>query len=338
MSDPTPTLPQSLTAPIQPPTVDEMRMAQRDLQEVLVRTPLAPLRDYEERSPNVYLKVETHQPVTSFKLRGVFHAVNQLAPANRARGLATVSAGNTAQALAWTARHFGVDARCVMPESAPAAKVDAVQHYGGIPVLLDSQEVFTFLLQEKWRTSPYCFVHPWTDRTVMIGHATLALEIFEDMPDVETVFVPIGGGGLLGGVACALKELRPTIKVIAVEPAGCPSLAESFRQGKPARVDAATWCDGVAVPFITPAVFQLLKHRVDGVMLVKEESVARAVRELAFENRIIAEGAGALALAAAKQTPVEKRGKSVALVTGGSIDPTTLLKILGSEDYVPPPC
>jgi len=307
-----------------PAILSEIEAAAERLRGVIVRTPLVALRD----TARILLKPETLQPVGSFKIRGVFHAVASLSPAERARGLSTVSAGNTAQALAWAGRHFGVPVRSLMPDTAPATKIEAFERLGGTPVLVPVPELFRFLEERGWENEPYAFVHPWTDRKLRIGHGTLALEILDDAPDVETVFVPVGGGGLLGGVGPALRAARPSVRIVAVEPLGCPALHESLRQGKPARVACSTICDGVAVPYITEEMFPVLRDVVDDVVLVDDDRVREVIRLLALGNRLIAEPAAALSVAAALDTPASRRGLAVCPVTGGSIDTDKLLAIL----------
>jgi len=320
-------MPHSIPAVV-PPTLSEIQAAAERLAGVCVRTSLVPLHEFEGDS-EILLKPEIHQPVTSFKVRGVYNAVAALGPETRERGLSTVSAGNTAQALAWTARRFGVAARAIMPETAPATKVQAVRDYGGRPVLVPLDELFRFLKERLWEREPYAFVHPWTDRNVMIGHATIGLEILTDCPEVDTVYVPVGGGGLIGGVGSALKAKNPGIRVVAVEPQGCPALHESLKRGRPVEMACRTMCDGVAVPYITEEMFPLLQEVVDEVLLVSEQAVRATIRRLAVGNRVIVEGAGALAVAAALATPADRRGRSVCLLTGGSIDTPALLAILG---------
>lgn len=311
----------------QRPTLDEIRTAADRLRNVALRTPLVPLHSYQD-PPGILLKLEIHQPVTSFKIRGVYNAAAVLDESERARGLSTVSAGNTAQALAWVARHFGVSARSIMPDTAPQTKIDAVRRYGGEPVLVPMDEVFRFLKQHRWESEPYAFIHPWTNRNVMIGHGTIGLEIFEELPDVESVYVPVGGGGLIGGIASALKALKPDVRIIAVEPEGCRALHESFRIERAASVECNTICDGVAVPYMTEPVFDILRDIVDDVALVSEADVVATIRRLALGNRMIVEGSAALPVAAALATPAEQRGKSVCVVTGGSIDTEKLRAIL----------
>ena len=312
------------------PSIREIQEAAERLREVVVHTQLVPLHSFDNRR-DILLKPEIHQAVTSFKIRGVFNAVASLSPEERAKGLSTVSAGNTAQALAWVGRYFGVSARSLMPDTAPATKIAAVRDYGGEPVLVPTSEVFRFLKEHLWEQEPYAFIHPWTDRNVMIGHGTIGLEIIADLPEVDTVYVPVGGGGLIGGVGSALKALQPSARIIAVQPEGCPALYESFRQGKPASVDCRTMCDGVAVPYITEEVFEILREVVEDVVLVSEDSVRAAIRRLALGNRMIVEGAAALSVAAALAALPEKRGRTVCLVTGGSIDTDKLLSILAEH-------
>lgn len=309
------------------PSLEDIRQAADRIRDVIVDTPLVPLHSFESTS-DILLKPEIHQAVTSFKLRGVFNAVACLSDDERQKGLSTVSAGNTAQALAWAARYFGVSARSLMPETAPRSKIEAVRAYGATPVLVPVEELFRYLREHGWESEPYAYIHPWTNENVMIGHASMGLEILADCPDVDSVFVSVGGGGLIAGVASALKALKPSVKVIAVEPQGCPSLHASFEAGKPASVDCNTICDGVAVPYITEEMFPLLRELVDEVVLVSETDVKRMIRRLALGNKMIVEGAGALSAAAAMAMPQEQRGKCVAVISGGSIDSDKLTAIL----------
>lgn len=290
-------------------------------------TPLVPLHERFDAA-DIHVKLETFQPVGSFKLRGVFNAVSQLSDEERSHGVSTVSAGNTAQALAWSARHFGVPARSLMPESAPQTKTDAVRSYGGEPVLAPVGDVFRFLKERGWENEPYAFIHPWTNQNVMTGHGSLGLEILEDLESVESVYVPVGGGGLMAGVGRAIKAVQPEVRVIAVEPAGCPAFHESLKAGRPVEVDCDTICDGVAVPYMTDEMFPLLQEIVDGTRLVSETDVKGMVRALALEQKVVAEPSGALAVAAALRESPSERGRSVAIVTGGSIDAAKLASIL----------
>jgi threonine dehydratase len=309
------------------PKLQEFEAAAAGLRSILVRTPLVPLHG-DDRDPPILIKPEIHQPVGSFKLRGVFHCVASMEADVRAAGLSTVSAGNTAQALAWCGQLFGVSARSLMPEGAPASKIEMVRALGGTPVLVPMEEVFRFLKERLWEREPYGFVHPWTDRDVLIGHGSMGLEILADAPDVDTVFLPVGGGGLLGGVGSALRAAGSKVRIIAVEPAGCPALHASLKAGGPTEVACQTLCDGVAVPYITEQMYPLLAELVDHVVLVTEEEVHAAIRRLALRDHLVVEGAGALAVAAALKTPEAKRGLSVCPITGGSLDADKLAAIL----------
>ena len=299
------------------PALGEIKAAVDALKDVVVHTPLVPLHGDDGGAP-ILLKPEIHQCVGSFKIRGVYNAVAALSDDDRRRGLSTVSAGNTAQALAWTGRHFGVPARSLMPETAPKSKIDAVRAYGGEAILVPTAEVFRFLKEHGWEDEPYAYIHPWTNRNVMIGHGTVGMEIVADCPDVETVFIPVGGGGLMGGVGSALKALKPGVRIVAVEPRGCPSLHQSLQVGRPVSVECDTICDGVAVPYITDEMFPLLRDLADDAVLVTEDAVRATVRRLAVGDRLVAEPSGALSLAAALATPPAERGTTVCLVTGGS--------------------
>jgi threonine dehydratase len=274
------------------------------------------------------LKPEIFQAVNSFKLRGVFNAVASLSPEEKNRGLSTVSAGNTAQALAWSARHFGISARSIMPDTAPQPKIEAVKAYGGIPVLKPISEVFRFLQEHLWEQEPYSFIHPWINRQVMIGHGSLGLEIMDDAPDIDAVFIPVGGGGLLGGVGSAIKAVNSAVRIFAVEPEGCPALRSAVDHGQPITVECKTICDGVAVPYIMDELFPLLNELIDDVILVSERSVRLAIRSMLLGNKMLSEPSGALALAAAQKVAPSQRGKSVCLVTGGSISFDLMLEIL----------
>lgn len=312
------------------PTLDAIREARERTKSVVRHTPLVPLHEWFGTT-DIHLKLETLQPVGSFKLRGIFNAVAVLSDDERGQGLSTVSAGNTAQALAWSARHFGVSSRSLMPDTAPETKVDAVRALGGEPVLVPVADVFRYLKEQRWESEPYAFIHPWTNPNVMTGHGSLGLEILEDLEGVESVFIPVGGGGLMAGVGGAIKAVRPEVRVVAVEPEGCPAFHESLKAGRPVEVDCDTVCDGVAVPYMTDEMFPLLKEIADGTCLVSEPSVKGMVRRLALDQKIVAEPSGALAVVAALEESRSRRGRSVAIVTGGSIDATKLAAILADR-------
>jgi threonine dehydratase len=187
------------------------------------------------------------------------------------------------------------------------------------------------MLEHGWEQEPYAFIHPWRE---MAGSGTIGLEILEDCPDVRTIFVPIGGGGLSGGVSSAIKALRPDVRIVGVEPEGCPTLRASLDAGRPVQVECHTFCDGVAVPIVIPEVFEVLSRLLDDVVLVSDDAVKSAVKRLALRNKLVVEGSGALAVAAALAMPAEQRGTSVCIVTGGSINPDLLTSIINDPAIV----
>jgi threonine dehydratase len=298
------------------PTLDDIRAAARRLKRTIVRTPLL------QAGPNIWLKPESLQPTGSFKVRGVGNWAAGLSPAMRRRGFSTFSAGNTALALAWFARRFDVSCRSILPDYAPEIKVRALRECGVETVLVPFDELADYIFRAGWRSEPYAFLHPWTEPAMIAGHATIGLEIIEDLPDVETVFVPVGGGALIGGVASAVRALKPSVRVVGVQTESYPSLAAGLAAGKPVWVKPKpTICDGVAVPFVTDQMFPLLRQAVDEALVVPEARVRAAIGRLATDYKLVSEGAGALALAAALDLPLARRGRAVCLVTGGNVPP-----------------
>ncbi len=310
-----------MSSPLSPPSLTEIRDAAEALREVVLHTPLVPYRnnDLHFAEPALLLKPEILQAVTSFKLRGIFWAVASMSEEERTRGVSTVSAGNTAQALAWAARWFGVAARSLMPESAPSAKIEAVRALGGDPVLVPTEEVFAYLKEHRWESEPWSFVHPWTDRRVLTGHGSMGLEIAADLPQIDSLFVSVGGGGLMGGVGSALKALLPKVRIWAVEPAGCAALSAAIERGAPVEVPCSTICDGVAVPYITEEMFPMLRDLTHRVVTVDDDATREMVRTLAHRHKMWVEPAGAITVAAALQVSPEERGLSVAVLSGGSL-------------------
>jgi len=313
------------TTPLQP-TLDEIYAARQRLHGIAIRTPLLQLHGSE----SIWVKPENLQPVGSFKMRGIYNAVASLSPAERALGVSTVSSGNTAQGLAWAARHFGIPARAIMPLTTAANKIAATEAYGGTPDLMSGDQAFGYLRAGGYHDFPDTFIHPVANRDVIAGHGTIGLEIDEDMPDVDTVYVPIGGGGLIAGISNALKALRPSVRIVGVQPAGCTPVIAGLAAGKPVDVTVDTICDGVAVSFMFPEMHPLLESLVDDIVTVTDDDVRRMVRHLALKNKLVAEGAGALAAAAAVAAGNERR--SIAIISGGSIDADRLAEIVSADD------
>ena len=298
--------------------IDRIRAAADRARPHVQRTPLVPVE-------GALLKLECLQPTGSFKVRGFFAAALNLPPDQLRRGLITVSAGNAAQACAYVAKKLGVHCRVVMYDTAPATKVDGVKRWGATPILMPRDAMLEWLATEGWRSEPEAFIHPFADSEVMAGHGGLGLELLEDQPDLARVLVPVGGGGLIGGVAAALKGSRQGIEVIGVQSDGYPLWTRCLEAGGPVDIKPETIADGTTAPF-NAAMFELLKESVDRWLTVPEPRLRSAIPELAAAAKVVAEGAGALAYAALEQ--LEPGPITVAVVSGGNIDPKLLASLL----------
>ena len=271
------------------------------------------------------LKLECLQPTGSFKVRGFFAAALQLPAQQLRRGLITVSAGNAAQACAYVAKTLGVSCRVVMYETAPITKIEGVKRWGATPILMPRDAMLEWLANEGWRSEPESFIHPFAEPEVMAGHGGLGLELLEDLPDLARVLVPVGGGGLIGGVASALKGLRPGVEVIGVQSDGYALWTRSLEAGGSVAIKPETIADGTTAPF-DARMFELLKECVDRWLTVPEPRLRTAIPELAVAAKVVAEGAGALAYAALEQ--LEPGPPTVAVVSGGNIAPELLVQLL----------
>ena len=298
--------------------VDRIRAAAGRVRPHVLRTPVVPVE-------GALLKLECLQPTGSFKVRGFFAAALALDPAELRRGLITVSAGNAAQACAYVARTLGVPCRVVLPENAPPLKIEGVKRWGATPILMPRDDMLRWLAEEKWRNEPETFLHPFADHEVMAGHGGLALELLEDVPELARVLVAVGGGGLIGGIASALKGLRPEVEVIGVQSDGYALWTRSLAAGGPVSIKPDTIADGTTAPF-DAGMFELLKECVDKWLTVPEPRLRSAIPELAATAKAVAEGAGALAYAALEQ--LEPGPPTVAVVSGGNIDPHLLASLL----------
>ncbi len=305
--------------------VDRIRAAAERARPHVLRTPLIPVE-------GALLKLECLQPTGSFKVRGFFAAALALDPEGLRRGLITVSAGNAAQACAYVAKALGVPCRVVMYDTAPPLKIEGVKRWGATPILMPRDEMLRWMADEKWRGEPETFLHPFADPQVMAGHGGLGLELLEDVPDVARVLVPVGGGGLIGGIASALKRLRPEVEVIGVQSDGYPLWTKSLEAGGPVSIKPETIADGTTAPF-DARMFELMKECVDRWLTVPEPRLRSAIPELASAAKVVAEGAGALTYAALEQ--LEPGPSTVAVVSGGNIDPQLLASLLSSA--VAPP-
>jgi threonine dehydratase len=300
----------------------EIEAARERIAGAAVRTPL--LRLHVEAPAEIYLKCENLQPVNSFKIRGATNAV-MLAPAEeRAKGLVTASAGNMAQGVAWVARELGVSATIVVPEHAPQAKLAAIERLGGRVLKMPYDDWWNVIVTSRVDGVEGLFVHPVQDPGVMAGNGTIGLEVLDDLPDPDAVVIPYGGGGLTVGIASAVKALRPDIKIFTAEPATGAALAAAFAAGQPTTVDyQPSFVDGSGSRRVLDTMWPLVTPLVDEALSIPVAEVAAAVRLLAERARVIAEGAGALALAAALSGRAGT-GKVVCIVSGGNINLSTL--------------
>jgi threonine dehydratase len=309
--------------------LDEIRRAQSRIEDVVMRTPLVRL---EADAPcEIWLKLESLQPIGSFKLRGALSAVRAASSSELADGVVTASAGNMAQGVAWAAREAGVRARIIAPEAAPRAKLDAVERLGGEVISVSHEVWWQVMVDRRYEGVDGLFVHPVEDDAVMAGNGTIGLELVEDMPDLDTVVVPWGGGGLTTGIASALKALRPGVRVITAEPATAAPLAASLAAGEPTEIEYhPSFVDGAGGRALLPTMWDHARELVDAASAVPVDEVALAVGLLASRARIVAEGAGALALAAALRGDAGE-GKVVCIVSGGNIDAAVLARVLAGE-------
>jgi threonine dehydratase len=271
------------------------------------------------------VKLECLQPTGSYKVRGFFAAALALPPEKLSRGLLTVSAGNAALAAAYVAHTLGVGCRVVMYDTAPPPKLEGVRRWGATPVLLPRPDLLAWIADRAWEDAPETFIHPFGDEDLMAGYGGIGLDLVVQVDDLQRVFVPVGGGGLVSGIASALKRARPAIEVVGVQSTGYPLWPRALEAGGAVALTPETIADGTTAPF-DPGMFVRVQELVDRWVLVPEADLRLAVRELAAGAKIVAEGAGALAYAALKQ---ESDGlSSVAIVSGGNIDLRLLSEIL----------
>jgi threonine dehydratase len=301
--------------------LEEIRRARERLGDDVLRTPLIPFAP----EPRILLKLECLQPIGCFKLRGALSAVRAASAAELADGVVTASAGNMAQGVAWAAREAGVPARAITPADAPRAKLDRVEALGAEVVPVTHEEWWQAMVDHGRDGVPGLFVHPVDDEAVMAGNGTIGLEIAEDAPEFDTVLVPWGGGGLTIGIASALKALRPAMRVVAVEPDTAAPLAASLGHRKPRAIDfQPSWVDGAGGRALLPGMWERARELVDEAVAVPLGEVAEAVRLLASRAHVVAEGAGALALAAA----LRRDDRCVCIVSGGNVDASVLARLL----------
>jgi threonine dehydratase len=310
--------------------VEEIRRAREVLEGTAIRTPLVRLD--VDSDTEIWLKLELLQPVRSFKIRGAGNAILQATDAELASGVLTASAGNMAQGVAYAARLRGVPATIVVPEHAPQTKIDSIERYGGRVIRVPYEEWWQVLVTGRYEGAEGLFIHPVDDDRVMAGNGTIGLELLEQLADFDTVAVPYGGGGLLTGVASAVKQARPDVKFFSVEPETGAPAAATMRAGAPTAVEyTPSFVDGSGSRELIPRVWDQASQLLDGAVALPLPAVADAVRLIAERTRVIAEGAGALAAAAALDGHLDGAKKAVCIVSGGNIDPAVLSRILIGE-------
>jgi threonine dehydratase len=285
-----------------------------------VRTPLVRLQ-YAHAPAEIYLKLENLQPIGSFKIRGAYNAVRTLPADVRAQGVWTVSAGNAAQGVALAAQRVGVPCRVLVIETAPAAKLDAIRRLGAEIVPASYDDCWKALGERAHPAMTGAFVHPFEDDAFIAGNATAGIEILEDLPDVDAVVAAFGGGGLSCGIASVMHLRNPRVRVFAAEPETAAPLARSFEAGSPQKFPdwKASWVDGCGGKSVFPRMWALAQHVLEGSVVCSLEEIRRAMKLVAERNHVIAEGAGACAVAAALSGRCGT-GKVVAVVSGGNID------------------
>lgn len=318
-------------------SLETIREAAQAVYDAAVRTPLVRLElppgpSTGPAGPEIFLKLETLQPIGSFKIRGAYNAVRHLAPAQLSQGVWTVSAGNAAQGVAFAARKMGAACSVLVMDTAPETKLRAIERLGASIVKASYEECWRTVETHRSDRMKGHFVHPFDNDPFISGNGTIGLEIAEDLPDVDAVIAPLGGGGLLSGIACALEALRPEAKVYAAEPETAAPLAASFKAGKASYFEGwqASFVDGAGGRSVIDAMWPLLRHWVDDSLVVSLEEAAGAMKLVANRVHVIAEGAAACAVAAALSPALAARGhrKVVAVVSGGNIDLTRFAELV----------
>jgi threonine dehydratase len=313
---------------VRPIELSEIHAARGRIAATIVRTPLVRLQ-LGKGHPDIRLKLENLQPINAYKLRGAANAVAMLAEEERRRGVWTISAGNAGQGVAYAARQAGVGCTVVAIETAPASKLERMRSLGARLVPVPYAVAWEALEARAMAGVEGTFVHPFDDHNFIAGHATMGLEILEDAPDTAAVIAAIGGGGLLTGVASAVKAIAPAVKVFGAEPETAAPFAASLAAGAPQVFERwqASFVDGAGGKSVFPRMWQRMRPLADGCIVVTLEETKHAMRMLAERTRVIAEGAGALALAAAL-TGKAGRGPVVAVISGGNVDLTTFCEIV----------
>ncbi len=319
--------------PIESVSLEAIQDARKRISNLAFRTPLVRL-NLDDGPADIYLKLENLQPIGSFKLRGAGNAMLSIPLADLEKGVYTASAGNMAQGVAWVARKLDIPCSVVVPDHAPQTKLDAIARLGGRVVKVSFDEWWQVLIEHRYEGLEGFFIHPVSDPAVIAGNGTIGLEIMEDLPDLESVVIPFGGGGLSSGIASALKALNPQVKVFASEVETAAPLSASLQAGHICDINRnPSFVDGIGGKSILEEMWPIVSSLVNESLVVSLEQIADAIRLLIERNRIVAEGAGASSVAAALAGGAggSGRGKVVCIISGGNIDTRNLLRILGGE-------
>ncbi len=310
--------------------IEEIEAARERIAGAAVRTPLVRLH-VQDAPAEIWCKLETLQPINSFKIRGAANAVRSADPALVAAGLVTASAGNMAQGVSWIARELGVPATIAVPEHAPAAKLDAIARLGGTVRKLPYADWWACIEHSRVEGVEGFFVHPVSDPAVMAGNGTIGLEILDDLDEIDTVLIPYGGGGLTSGIASALRARSPQTRICTVEPEGAAAAAAAWSAGEPVELDYhPSFVDGSGSRRVLDSMWPIVRELIDDALVATIDETAAALRLMAERLHVIAEGAGALATAAALAGR-GGGGRVVAIVSGGNIDLSVVARILKGE-------
>lgn len=312
------------------PTLEQVQEARRTIAGSAIRTPLVRLNVFDAPG-EIYLKLENLQPIGSFKIRGATNAMAHMSQEQLAQGVLTASAGNMAQGVAWRARELGIPCTVVAPDTAPETKLKAIERLGGRVIKVPFERWWQTFQERVYPGVSGTFIHAFDDPHVMAGNGTIALEILEDLPDVEAIVIPWGGGGLTCGIASAVHALKPGCRLFAAEVATGAPLCASLAAGSVQVVEhTPSFVDGISSKTVFPQMLERARELIDGALVASLEEVAAALRLLAERNRVIAEGAGACSVACALSGKAGS-GKVVCIVSGGNIDARKLCAVLSAE-------
>lgn len=312
--------------------LDEIKKAQERLGPILKKTPLIFSELYSEKSGNnVYIKPENLQKTGSFKIRGAYNKIASLTPEQRSKGLVTASAGNHAQGVAYSAKTLGTEATIVMPTQTPFIKVESTKSYGAKVVLHGSSFDDSYeKAQEITQKNEGTFIHPFDDYDVMYGQGTIALEIIEELPNVDAILVPIGGGGLISGIALAAKAINPAIRIIGVEAEGAPTLTHSLKNREVTALESVnTIADGTAVKKAGRKTFNIIREYVDDIILISEQELMNSFLTMLEKHKLVCEHSGVLSLAATEKLNFYNKN-IVSIISGGNTDVVTISSMINN--------